>query len=129
MARLNLNLSKEEEVIAQASVHWASIIGPIILTLILGPFFLIGLFFVIRTVIRIYTTQLMLTSKNLKGKIGWINTNEMDSPLNKITAVSIDQQLLGKMFGYGTVVVTTASNTYYYKCIKSPINIKNSNNK
>lgn len=44
----------------------------------------------------------------------------MDTPLNKINNVSIEQGLGGKLFGYGTIVVSSSSAQYNFKGIKNP---------
>ena len=48
----------------------------------------------------------------------------MDSPLNKINSVSVENGLFGKIFGYGTLTVNTASTVYTFKNIKQVENFK-----
>lgn len=124
MSRFNLYLSFDEYEVEKASVHWLPILGWTIVTVLLGDFYIIGLYFVIRAIIRLTTTHLYLTNKNLKGKIGFLRTHEMDLPLSKITAVSVDQKLLGKILGYGNIYISSASDNFYYKNIKLPSDFK-----
>ena len=122
MSVLSDNLKKNENVIFEAKVHWATLIVPSILTLVTYG---IGLIWLIPTIIRLFTTEISLSNKRLVGKVGLINTKSMDSPLNKINSVSVESKLLGKIFGYGTVIVNTASTTYYFKNILGANDFKN----
>ena len=44
------------------------------------------------------TGVLIITNKRVNGKTGLINTNELDSPLNKINGVQVRQGLFGKIY-------------------------------
>lgn len=44
----------------------------------------------------------------------------MDSRLNKITGVRVEQGLFGKMFNYGTIRITTASEVFKFENISHP---------
>lgn len=110
-----LNMVKDESMITQAKVHWACLIPHIILM-----FIYIGFITIIFALIRMFTTKLFLTNKRIYGKVGLINTKTMDAPLNKVNTVSVESGLLGKIFGYGNIHVTTSSGSYNYKGIKSP---------
>lgn len=42
----------------------------------------------------------------------------MQSPLNKIDSVSYSNGLIGKLIGYGTVKIATASTTFKFRFIR-----------
>lgn len=63
-------------------------------------------------------TNISLTNSRLIGKTGVINTKSMDSPLNKVNNVSVEQGLGGKIFNYSTLVISTSSGSYNFKYIK-----------
>lgn len=109
------NLHKGERLVFQAKIHWACLIPHIILI----PFF-IGFITIIPVIIRMCTTELGITNKRVIGKIGWINTKSMDSPLNKIDNASVSSGLFGKLLGYGDVDILTSSDDYRYKGIARP---------
>ena len=67
---------------------------------------------------------MVITNKRVRGKTGLINTNELDSPLNKINGVQVKQGLLGKMFNYGTISITTASTVFHFDMISEPNDFK-----
>ena len=119
MSKLSGNLQRNEVVVLEAKVHWACLIIPIITS-----FLIIGIPSLISRLIAMSTTELSLSNKRLVGKYGLINTKQMDSPLNKINTISVESGLGGKIFGYATVTVNTASTIYNFKCIANAENFK-----
>ena len=119
MSKLSENLQRNEEVVLEAKVHWACLIIPIITSCLI-----IGIPSLISRLIAMFTTELSLSNKRLVGKYGLINTKQMDSPLNKINTISVESGLGGKIFGYATVTVNTASTIYIFKCIANAENFK-----
>lgn len=84
----------------------------------------VGLYWFPRDLIRYFTTKLEITNRRVKGKIGLVNTNELDSPLNKINSVQVKQGLCGKMFNYGTIIITTASSMFEFNYVTKPNEFK-----
>ncbi len=119
MSKLSQNLQKNEEVVLEAKVHWACLIIPIVFS-----FIIIGIPSLISRLIAMKTTELSLSNKRLVGKYGFINTKQMDSPLNKINSVSVESGLFGKIFGYATITVNTASTIYNFRFIANSENVK-----
>ncbi len=109
------NLGKNESLVTQAKVHWACLLPHIPLM-----FATIGLFTILFPLVRMFTTQLILTSRRIYGKVGLINTKSLDTPLNKINTVSVESGLFGKIFGYGTLHISSSSGSYTFRGIKAP---------
>ena len=59
-----------------------------------------------------------MTNKRVFGKCGLIFTTQMQSPLNIIDSVSFTSGLFGKLIGYGTVRIATASTTFKFRFIR-----------
>ena len=85
---------------------------------------LIGLVWFPKDLIRFFTTKLEITNKRLHGKTGLLNTNELDSPLNKINGIQVNQGIFGKIFNYGTIRITTASSLFEFNYITNPNEFK-----
>lgn len=85
---------------------------------------LIGLVWFVKDLINFFTTKLAITNKRVTGKTGLINTNELDSPLNKINSVQVKQGFMGKICNYGTVSITTASSVFIFDFIEKPNEFK-----
>ncbi|MBE6150330.1 MAG: PH domain-containing protein [Firmicutes bacterium] len=84
----------------------------------------IGFVWIVRDIIKFFTTKLIITNKRVVGRTGLINTNELDSPLNKINGVQVKQGLFGKIFNYGTISITTASTIFHFDMISEPNEFK-----
>lgn len=108
---LDKNLGKGEEVVGRAKVSRVILLRDI-LFIVWG-----WVFWLIPDIVRILTTELGFTNKKLLGKYGFINTKVMNSPLEKVNNVAVSSGLLGKIFGYGTVEIQTASGAYTFKRI------------
>ena len=85
---------------------------------------IVGLAWIPRDIIRFCCTKLEITNKRVKGKTGLVNTNELDSPLNKINSVQVKQGIMGKIFNYGTISITTASSMFEFAFIVNPNDFK-----
>lgn len=75
--------------------------------------------------IMLDTTELCITNKRVIGKHGWLNTNTLDAPLNKINDINIKQSIIGKIFNFSNIIISTSSNKYYFYFIKNSESFKN----
>ena len=113
---------QENETTEQKSVNsMGCLLTPAILTIIFiitvyGILIVwIPLIWLILRFITYKKNEVILTNKRVVGKTGLINTTQMDSPLNMITSVAVNSGLMGKLIGYGTLQITTASTIYMFK--------------
>ena len=101
-----------ESVIAEGKLHWAIFIGPaliLILAILMGRVggfigFLALAWGVYRLLIFL-TTELALTNKRVIAKFGIIRRNVIDVSNSKIEGVTYHQGIIGRIFGYGSVLV------------------------
>lgn len=91
--------------------------------------FLIGIYWCIRDAIKYNTTKLKITTARVSGHTGLVNTDDLECPLRQITGVRVQQSMLGKMFNYGTIVITTAANVYSFDTMQDPNAIKTALNR
>jgi len=105
-----------EKLIFMSKPHWITLIPHVFFM----PFFGIGVITFIVALIRLLTTVVAFSDKKVMCKTGLINTHKMDSPLNQVNNVVVANGLLGKIFGYGKIVITTAAGTHAFKGIKAP---------
>lgn len=66
---------------------------------------LVGLGFMISAYIRQSTTELVITNRRIIAKYGFIARSTFEIMLNRITGANFDQTVLGRVLGYGTVIV------------------------
>ena len=117
-------LGQDEQIIAKAKVRKIVLLGAWIKGILLF-FLLIPLIDAIKFTISIMKIELALTNKRLVGKVGIIARQIMDSKLNKIQSIKIEETFFGRLFGYATVVVVTAGTHYEFQAIASANEFKN----
>ncbi|WP_413724683.1 PH domain-containing protein [Sodalis sp. RH16] len=131
------NLSKGEEVISRAHVSWLSYLLSIVSTIILLLFGLLmllasssdktgnsngagtaGWVFVILSLailgniaLTIFTTELALTNKRVIAKFGFIRRTTIELRLEKVESIGVNQGILGRMLGYGNIVIKGTGGT------------------
>ncbi len=69
-------------------------------------------------------SELAITNRRVIGKIGLINTQTLDAPLNKVQNTSTESGFWGKVFHYGTVSINTAAGVIHFTGIKQPEEFK-----
>lgn len=109
------NLQKNETVVKKAKITLLYVI------LHITNIFVIPL---IVRLIKYCNIELAVTSKRIVGKVGVIKTQSLDSPINKVQNTEVKQGLGGKLFGYGTIIITTAAGSYNFVGVKKPNEFK-----
>ena len=134
MGYIDKHLMTGEKVVYRAKLHWIiytmpclvcllflvlCIVVPSLATLILA---LIALICCAAWTISIYGgKQFVLTSKRVIAKEGIIRRKANELMLRKCEGIQVEQSILGRIFDYGTLLVTTGEQTNKYKMIKDPI--------
>lgn len=109
----------EEKIIYEAKITKWIFVRDAILMIIY-----IGFLMIIVDIINCIGTKLKVTNKKVYGKIGILHTKELDSPLNKINNINVEQNILGKILNFGTVKISTSSAIYDFKYICNPNEFK-----
>lgn len=112
-----------EETIKKAQLSVVALIFKLFIDLF-ACCIMIGLVWFPRDLINYFTSKLEITNRRIKGKTGLIKTNELDSPLNKINSVQVKQGLCGKIFNYGTIIITTSSSVFEFDYVNKPNQFK-----
>lgn len=102
---IDSNLTTNERVIKNAKVSWWSQWAMILLG-ILTIWFLFGIVFFVVAVVRVMTTELALTNKRVIAKTGFIRRDTVELRLEKVEGLIISQGIIGRIFNYGTVIVS-----------------------
>jgi len=72
--------------------------------------------------IRYVTSEFAVTNKRVIVKVGLIHRHTLELVLAKIETVGVDQSVPGRMFNYGTIIVTGTGGTQEpFKDIADPI--------
>src|SRR3989338_6196071 len=94
------NLSAGEHVVYEAKLHWIIFISlKALLTLFIVP------------LIQSATSEVAITNKRIIIKVGLISRHTLEMNLNKIESVNVNQGILGRLLGYGTIIVVGTCGT------------------
>ncbi len=133
-------LLPDEEIRYTAKIHWIVYLTPVIVFalaiyclssgeegwVIFGfILFIIGIFYLVGAFIQRWTTELVVTSQRVLAKVGFIKrkTWEINSP--KVEGVQVDQSVLGRILGYGTLTVKgTGSGIAPIKNVDDPLEFR-----
>lgn len=65
----------------------------------------LGLFQMIRAWLVAANTEIIVTSRRVIYKTGFISRNTVEMNLDKVESVLVQQSLIGRMFDYGAVII------------------------
>ncbi len=75
------------------------------LAMIAGGFVLIGAVLLSGAYLRQSSTELVVTNRRVIAKYGFISRNTYELMINRITGTNFDQTVLGRILGFGTIIV------------------------
>jgi len=94
------NLVKDENVVYEAKLHWMLFVSlRALITLFIAP------------IIAYTTSEFAITNKRIIMKVGLIRRRTLEMNLQKIETVNINQGILGRILGYGTVTIIGTGGT------------------
>jgi uncharacterized membrane protein YdbT with pleckstrin-like domain len=104
------SLIKGEEIVRQARISWWSQAPLLILGFFLLPVLGLGLLLWAAAAIRYYSTELTITNKRVIAKFGFISRRTVEINLQRIESIQVHQGLFGRIFNYGSIIVSGAGN-------------------
>ena len=118
------NLIEGEVVIYKTKLHWFPVfLWPAFILLLFvfglisdngeaGAFFLlIALILGLGSLVNYSASEFGVINKRILAKVGWVSRRSLDILLTKVEGIHAEQGILGKILGYGTVVVTGSGGT------------------
>jgi hypothetical protein len=111
------HLLQNETVVYRTSLHWAVFVRPALwflaavifmntaVSLLAGLFVVVGLIDVIGQAIARRFAEFSVTTRRIIAKAGVLRKRSLELMLSKVEAISVTQGLLGRIFGYGTIIV------------------------
>lgn len=144
MSYVENNLIKDEKVVHTTKHHWiiffwpvVLFVGGIVLTIsdvragveesIWGVFILVGLIWLIKSVLMYVTDEFAVTNKRVIIKVGLIKRITLEMNLEKIESVGVNQSIPGRILNYGSIVIGgTGATKQPFKAIAAPMAFKKS---
>src|SRR5690349_21811759 len=94
------NLVRGESVVYEARLHWITFMSLRgLLTLFIAP------------AIERWTSEFAITNKRIIIKVGLVSRRTVEMNLSKVESVNVDQSILGRILGYGTITVIGTGGT------------------
>jgi uncharacterized membrane protein YdbT with pleckstrin-like domain len=132
------NLLSDEQVVYRARLH-PIIFARAVLVLIVGVVLLffpgltqartvvlvIGVLMLIPPFVSYQTTELGVTNKRVIVKTGLIRRRTIELLLRQVEAISVDQSLLGRLLGYGSITLTgTGGVREVFHQVRDPLELR-----
>lgn len=108
------HLGQGEHVIYETKNHWMMFLSlRSLLTLFIGP------------ILSMVSNEFALTNKRVIIKEGLLSRRSLEMGIGKVESVAVDQSILGRIFGYGTLIIrgTGGTNEPFYK-IANPMEFR-----
>ena len=103
-------LVKDEKIVHVGNVSLWSLWHLIVFGVLLLPAVGLGLILLVMAYVRYKTTELAITTKRVIVKVGFIRRSTVEININKVESIQVDQEILGRMFNFGTLVIAGAGN-------------------
>lgn len=87
-----------------------SLLPLILVGFLLLPFFGVGLLVWLVAFIRYKTTELAFTNKRVIAKFGFVSRQTIELNLTKVESLQVNQGILGRIFNFGTLIISGAGN-------------------
>ena len=103
-------LIKDEKVVYTGNISLWSLAPLIVLGFATIWIIGLGLIFWIMAYIRYTTTELAFTNKRVIAKFGFISRQTIELNISKVESIQVNQGVLGRIFNFGTSVISGAGN-------------------
>lgn len=148
-------LGAQEQILLIARQHWFTLVSAVLLEIVLiligiaavvvglvfspaipflliplliigALFIIVPLFTMIRDLLIWWNKQYVVTSRRVMQISGIINKNVIDSSLEKVNDIKMEQSIFGRLFNYGDLEILTASElgVNLFRRLDDPINFK-----
>lgn len=114
MGYVDSNLMKDEQVVYRGRLHWVIFIAVrSFLTLFILP------------IIDRWTSEFAVTNRRVIIKVGLIARRTVEVNLTKVESIIVDQGVIGRVLGYGTIfVVGTGGTRERFEGISNPLSFR-----
>lgn len=107
---VNKNLGAGESVVRVAKTSWIPYLPAVLLGVVTLPLFGLGLLIILAVWLTIWSTELAVTNRKVVAKVGFIRRDTIEMRLGKVESVQVKQSLFGRVFDYGTIIISGAGN-------------------
>lgn len=138
MGYVESNLLPNEQITYRANLHWIIYVLPVIVFLIAiavalgGGGWIAGMAIAIVAFvlllppwIKASSSEFAITNKRVLIKVGLIRRHSLELLLQKVEGIGVDQGVLGRILGYGTITVSGVGGTKEtFQMISNPLEFR-----
>ena len=136
MGYIESNLLPDEEVVYKVRLHWKIflksffiiVVGILLLAvqaIFGGIVIFVGLLVALQTFIEYKTSEFGVTTKRIIIKVGLLRRKTLELLLRQVEAISVEQTVLGRIFGFGSLTLTgTGGVREVFHNISSPLEFR-----
>ena len=130
MGFIEQHLTNNERIVHKGHLHWFAYAGGLSLIAVPEVWLFVAVTLLALLIGYIYVwlvsknTEYYITSKRLIVKKGIVQRNTSELRLVKCEGVMVEQSMLGRLFNYGTIKITTGEVVNTYQFIASPIRFR-----
>ena len=138
MGYVDSNLLPNEHVTYRARLHRIIYLVPVCALLVAlgvglasgswiagGMLAVIGLLLLVPPWIRSISSEFAVTNKRVLVKVGLIRRHSLELLLQKVEGIGVDQGILGRILGYGTITVSgTGGTREAFRMIADPLEFR-----
>jgi uncharacterized membrane protein YdbT with pleckstrin-like domain len=142
MGYIDGHLMDGERVVFRTRLHWKVLVLPLIgdlvlLALAVAAFrttmpwlaaipLAVGSVLTLAALVKRSSSEFAVTNRRIVLKLGVLTTRSVEMLHSKIESVAVNQTLAGKLFGYGSIVVTGSGGTReVFDGIQAPLEFRN----
>jgi uncharacterized membrane protein YdbT with pleckstrin-like domain len=123
MSYVKKNLVSGETLVYRTGVHWSVLCGPIVLATLIGGaglasfvvrrdllvlgavLLLVAAIVLVSAIVKRNATEIGVTNRRVIIKTGMLNRRSLEIMLPKVESIAINEPAMGRILGYGTVVI------------------------
>ena len=125
---VNSHLDPNERIIYQSRLHWIIYLGPVVIVgvgLVLAvpgapglsaaggaAVLALGLVSILAAWVRQISSEFAVTDKRVIIKTGFLSRRTIELNMSKVESVQVDQDIFGRLLGYGTITVIGTGGTH-----------------
>ncbi|MDR3554954.1 MAG: PH domain-containing protein [Syntrophobacteraceae bacterium] len=141
MSYIKENLIRDENILYQCRLHWVVVFPwPIIWLIVAVVIFIngghwamlggsitaaIAVFKAIESFITYSTSEFGVTNYRVIAKVGFIRRKSLEVLLSKIESIRVNQTVLGRIIGYGSITISGTGGTHdLFPYISDPLKLR-----
>jgi uncharacterized membrane protein YdbT with pleckstrin-like domain len=138
MGYVERNLLPNEEITYQARLHWIiyalpAVVFVIAILLVFGGggwiagsvLGVMAFVLFLPSWIKASSSEFAITNKRVLIKVGLVRRHSLELLLQKVEGIGVDQGILGRIFGYGTITVAGVGGTKEaFRMISNPLEFR-----